>query len=267
MPEIFPGTPAHPIKVETELFDRALRISEYWVGITNQYGKIVMPDLESAARCLIADAYINEQKIYPPEARLRFTEEGNDSPILSAQRFVVLRRHDTEGWAELFATGANIHRFSQGDRRLPIEDMFEEVFTDPSETAGSVEISRIVSRYPADRGGVQHLGFVALMKTSFALAVEVGADYIYAATEQFVLDSISQYGIPMEQLGPPKSVQEARDNLTELVPIRFKLSDIETVRGVQGSLIEHYLKGIELNHGLGLFDSTLQYTEDLYVPD
>lgn len=257
MPGNFPGTPANPVKVQTTLFDRALRSSEYWVGLSGQGGKAVNENLEGAACRLVADAYINEQQIFAEKDRARLLGEEPDPTMQSAQRFVALRRHDTEGWAELFATGAAVVNYGLSSGHLPIEDIFEDIFRDPSyDTSGCVEISRLTSRYPANKF-VSHAGLICMMRCVFEVALEVEAPYIYAATERFVLGAIKSFGLPMETLGQPKEVQEARATTTSLIPVRFDVPAISEMRSTEGSLVQFYLDDLEYHHGLGFFDENL----------
>lgn len=257
----FPGTPANPVKVQTSLFERVLRSTEYWVGLSSNFGEPLVPHLESAAGELVADTYINEQRIYPASYRPLLTGEDQDPNLQEAQRFVVLKKHETEGWAELFATGANVYRYGRISPRLPIESIFAELFLDSGQTVGSVEISRLASRYPVNTT-IQHAGFICLMRTSFALALEVGAPYIYAATEDFVLEAAGDYNLPVEVLGPPKKIQEGREELTTLLPVRFNIGAISSMRSPEHPLIEYYLKDIEYHNGLGFFDKDLIATND-----
>lgn len=106
---------------------------------------------------------------------------------------------------------------SDPSQLYPIEKYFPELFEEaiPTNTA---EVSRFIARYPEDKRLMQNVISLSLIRAATLYGVRENIEHYYCIIEKPLLRSLKGIGIPLEELGPAKYVEEENGTL---YPIRI----------------------------------------------
>ncbi len=238
-----------PDPVRSDLFNDAPDEAAFRVVVTRaQGGYVPLPFEEELAKEILKHTYVEAGII--PEG------ESPTDPTLNFERHLVVERGSSKGVVLPFATSCIIGGSSV--RSLPVADLNPSWLDDPAEEifgSGAIESARLTSRHPVRH--VQRLGFMALIRSTLGYAMDSNTPRIAFQTEAPHVHTLERLGLPLKK-GATVSVQEARQEPTELIPVVVDYLEVKQSMQENPSLpLSRFLSDLPYHLGLDWFDKDM----------
>jgi N-acyl-L-homoserine lactone synthetase len=191
----------------------------YWIGrIAAADPMASNPDYYDALAQFRANVYVNQMGFLGPEHVDAFGRELDADDDRSVHFAVIENITNGQGPAGRIVGSGRLILKRTVEEPLPVEAQFPEIFHDNPIAAGSVEVSRFISRHPDQF--TQHAIALAVIRAMSHYSVNNGVEADYCEIEKPLLKLLDVIGLPLEQLGEPKEVMEP-GGLRKLYPIRI----------------------------------------------
>lgn len=155
---------------------------------------------------LRANVYINQTRMLNDDVRQADRTESDKDDERSTHFVVVENR---VGKSAIFACMRFIEKTDEYNMKLPIEDYFEEAFTDKPAPVNSIEVSRFIVRHDDD--AVRNEAKLRLMAIGLIYSMNHSLGPVYAVVEPEFERSLQTLNIPLKRIAEPKLVSEYND--------------------------------------------------------
>ncbi|MCK9641563.1 MAG: GNAT family N-acetyltransferase [Prolixibacteraceae bacterium] len=240
-------------QVSSEIFETEPG-AQFWIGKVAVENVINSPEYYVAATKLRANVYIDEMHFLTPDCRdANGCERDQDDDRSVA--FATVERSPEDGVTRVIGTSRLIKKRSD-DEKLPVEELFPEVFEDGPAEVGALEVSRFISRH--EDKATQHLVALALIRSMTQYAVNNENLTAYFVIERPFYRLLQRTGLPMEVLSEPRILPKYGN--TKNMAVRITPKDIieQVDNDIEEKLfITKFFKNENGNLGLGFYPENL----------
>ncbi len=245
----------HNLDVSSGVFDFR-EDAMYYIAKVNECGNIISEEYFDALTKFRADTYLHLGFIATSDV----DEKGRDIDIdesRSTSFIVIKKNNNTLDGPSVVGSGRLIYKGSP-DRPLPIEQYFPECFEDGPLSNNTVEVSRFISRDPAEIN--RHMVSLAIIRSLLFEAFEHNIDDSYCIIEKPLLKLLNNIGIPTEVIDEPKDIPNQGGTLypIEINPYRV----LESVKSDKYKIINLKSFFDDKNRGVGYYSSNLDGVKD-----